>query len=483
MATPGSSGLSEPDGQDIDPQALRREWLILVTVGLGTMLAPLNSTMIAVALPQIMDRLRVDVSSAGWLATAYLIAMASLQPVTGKIGDRLGRRWLILGGLLYFGAASTGAALSTSLPMLLFFRVQQGIAGAVALPNGMALMREIVPAGRRASRFGLLGALIALAAAGGPPLGGLLVEVLGWQSIFYVNVLFIVPALILGWSVLPSRPPGPRDRGVPFDLVGALLLSLLLIGLAWLLTQSRRGEVLVGLLPGSIGMLSVAAFFLWWELRHSDPVLQPRFFTRRAFAAATSAISLSNLAMYSTLFSFPILLSGQAGWTDLRIGLLLTAMSAAMVLFAPLGGRLADRFGRRWPTVAGLVLLSAGLLLLRLTWRIGPEVATAPALPLLLVGLGLIGVGVGLASAGLQTSAVEAVEPHEAGVASGVFSTSRYLGSIVGTSALAVLLGGQVAGAAVASDGVEAMFLMVIVAALLSVGVSLGLRDRPVEVA
>ena len=129
---------------------LHVEHWLLVMVALSVALAPLNSTMIAIALPNIIQDLNANVTTAGWLVTGYLIAMASLQPVAGKLGDRLGRRTLMLGGLVYFGVVSLGATLAPNLPLLLLFRIQQGIAGAIVLPNGMALLREVVPAERRA---------------------------------------------------------------------------------------------------------------------------------------------------------------------------------------------------------------------------------------------------------------------------------------------------------------------------------------------
>ena len=190
---------------------LSSERATVITVALATMLAPLNSTMIAVALPHVIAEFGADIASAGWLVTAYLIAMAALQPVAGKLGDRLGRRRLILGGVAWFGLASMGAATASSLSALLFFRVQQAIAGAVALPNGAALLREVVPADRHAGRFGWVGAAIALAAAAGPTLGGLLVGNAGWRAIFYVNLIFILPALLLGWRSLPD-PTGAGNR-------------------------------------------------------------------------------------------------------------------------------------------------------------------------------------------------------------------------------------------------------------------------------
>ena len=437
---------------------------MIATVALATMLAPLNSTMIAVALPSVIQEFDADVAAAGWLVTAYLIAMASLQPVAGKLGDRVGRRPLILWGVACFGLASMAAAWTSSLPALLFCRVLQAVAGAIAVPNGAALLREVIPAERRAGRFGLVGAAIATAAAAGPPLGGFLVGQAGWRAIFLVNIVLVVPALLIGWRSIPAARVTETRR--TFDLSGAVLLLTVLVGAAALLTRgSRDGIALVAAI--SLGGLALA--FVRWELRHKNPVLQPRLFRHRTFAAANAAIALSNLAIYTTLLAIPILLSRRAGWTSTEVGLVLAAMSMGMVVFSPLGGRLADRLGRRWPTVLGLLLLSAGLVPLALT---GGAVDTLP----LLVGLGVAGAGIGLSSAGMQTAALEAVGPEESGVASGVFSTSRYLGSIVGASLLAGMLGPTEDGL----EGFGPLFSMTLATAVLSALASVALHDRPV---
>jgi EmrB/QacA subfamily drug resistance transporter len=462
MVTPVSSASVPIEAATVTSPSSERA--AVITVALATMLAPLNSTMIAVALPHVIAEFGADVADAGWLVTAYLIAMAALQPVAGKLGDRLGRRYLILGGVAWFGLVSLGAAAASSLSALLFFRVQQAIAGALALPNGAALLREVVPADRRAVRFGLVGAAIALAAAAGPPLGGLLVWTAGWRAIFYANLLFILPTLALGWKSIPVGPGRRAEH--PFDLSGAVLLSATLVGMAGLLTHGPKNNPALAPTLG-VALAFLVGTFLWREFLHPDPVLQPRFFGRRAFAAANAAIALSNLAMYSTLLAIPILLSRRTGWRSTEVGLVLAAMSIGMVVFSPIGGRLADRLGRRWPTVAGLSVLTLGLLPLAQTRG---EISTLG----LLGALGLAGAGLGLSSAGLQTAAIEAVGPQDSGVASGVFSTSRYLGSIVGSSLLAGLVGPP-------SDGVGgfgAVFVMAVAAALLSALVSLALQDQ-----
>ena len=461
MATPVSSVPSERlEQRAVVAERTSAEWAILATIALSTILAPLNSTMIAVALPDVMRTFGSSLATTDWLVTGYLIIMAAIQPVSGKLGDRLGRRRMLLGGLCYFGVASLGAALAPTLPVLLLFRFQQALAGAIALPNAAALVREVIPAERRAGSYGMVGAATGLAAASGPPLGGLLVGTAGWQAIFWVNVPFVVAALFLGWRALPASV----RRSVParFDVVGAVLLFAVLAGLSLLLRQAGAG-ISDAFWLATIALVVGAAILVWQELRHPDPVFRTRFFGNRAFSAAAAAVCLSNLAMYSTLLALPIILSHRANWTSAKVGLVLTALSAASAICGPIGGRLADRFGRRWPVVGGLVILSIGLLPLALT-----GVASAAEL---LIALAVAGVGLGLSSAGMQTAAVEAVGPHEAGAASGMFSTSRYIGSIAGTSILPAFLG---ASAVASGNGV---FIMVVAAAILSVAASLGLRS------
>ncbi len=470
------TGAVRADGPGLAP-ALERA--VLIAIALAALLAPLNSTMITVALPQIIEEFSASVTTAGWLVIAYLITMASLQPVGGKLGDRLGRRWLILGGLTYFAAASLGAAFAPSMEWLLAFRVQQGIAGAILAPNGVALVREIVPASRRAGRMGAIGAAIGLAAAAGPPLGGALAALIGWRAIFVVNFVPILPALVLGFWALPSSVSrvasglgrqvrtSSNSAGRPFDAIGAALLLVTLGGTAGLLSQSRMAEPPVPLAVGAPSLAIIVGALLWRELRHPDPVFQPRFFRLRSFAAANGAIALSNLAMYSTLLTVPLLLAARSNASTIETGLILGALTVGMLLFAQPGGRLADRFGRRRPVVAGLAIFSLGVLPLALG---GSEIS----LPALVVALAVAGVSLGLSSAGLQTSAVEAVLPEQAGSASGVYSTSRYFGSIVGSSVLAAVLG----SGAGSTSGFGVIFLMVVIAAFLSMGLALGLRGR-----
>lgn len=382
----------------------------LVSVTLSGILVPLNSSMIAVALPEIMRDFHIEVSAAGWLVTAYLITMVALQLVAGKLGDHMGRRKVLLGSLLYFGLASLVAVYSPNLMILLFARIQQAISGAFLATNGLALGFEIVPAERRGRDLGLLNAAFVLAAAGGPLLAGLLIKLMDWRAIFWVNIPLVLIALLLGWSTFPAN-------------------------------RLMQGN-------NSIDLSEI------WQLLRD-----------RTFLCANGTLMLMNLAMYMTMLTIPILLSNQVGWTSLQTGVVLSAMSVTLAFFSPIGGRLSDRRGKRLPNLAGLMALTIGL-------SSSTILGEAITLPILLSCLGLVGAGIGLCSISLQTAALEFARPEQTGMASGISSTSRYLGSIIGSGILTGFLGATQAG------NFKLIFLIATIAAMCAVIVSLGVQNR-----
>ena len=440
------------------------ETRILLTVVLGAALVPLNSTMIAVALPRLIEDFHSSLASVGWLVTGYLIAMASLQPVSGNLGDRLGRRPLVLGGLAWFGVASLGAGLAPGLPLLIAFRIQQAVAGALIFPNGIALLRESAPPGRLGRRLGIVMGTLPLAAAIGPLLAGLLLAAGGWRAIFLVNLPLLVAPLVLGWSSIP-RSSRPRAAG-RFDLAGAVLLSMVLVAAAWALNRGLAAGDGIAALAVAV---AAAAAFARQELRHPQPVVQLRLFRNPQFVAANGAVALSNLAMYVTLFALPILLGRRAGWSGTEIGLVLTTMTLTITMFAssPVGGRLADQRGARLPAAAGLTLMTACLIPLAL----GPADVSGAALVAMLLG---VGAGLGLASVPLQLAAIDAVDVAMVGFVSGMFSTSRYLGSIAGIS----LLAGPLAPAATGLEGFRPLFAVIAGAAAASAAFAFLLPGR-----
>jgi MFS transporter, DHA2 family, methylenomycin A resistance protein len=315
-----------------------------VTVLLATALAPLNATMIVVALPRVMADLHAAAGASSLLVTGYLAVMAVLPAAGGRLGDRLGRRAALLAGLGVFAAAALGAALAGGLPVLIACRVAQGAGGALAFPNALALVRERVTNTGRGLAFGMVGAAMALSAALGPPLGQLLVSYGGWRWLFLVNLPLAGLALV---AVSVSVPATPR---VPVRLPRR---------------AGRGGEA---------------------------PLLR-----NGGLAAATLAMALGNAALYAALVGVPLLLAGAQG------ALLLTGLLAAAALVAPLAGRLADRRGRRFAAVLGLCVLAAGLLPIAV---VGPHLGVrAMAAGLALAGAGLGAASTAIQTGGVETVA------------------------------------------------------------------------------
>lgn len=404
--------------------------LLVPAIALGTTLAPLNSTMIAIALPGIQDAFGVSVTETAWLVTLYLVAMAVGQPVGGRLGDLYGRRRLYLLGLAWFAVASAGCAFAPNLWWLILFRTQQALAGALSVPNGTALVRDAVPPERRGTTFGIIGLAAGTAAASGPPLGGALVHAFGWSAIFWANVPVVGVALVLAWLSLPQHQDDGRRRS-RFDIGGSLLFALALAALIVIPTLLKIGAPLLAAAAGVLG-IAIGAVFARRELTIGSPVIDLRLFRGVPFAAACAAILLSNLVMYTTLLGLPLYLERVRGHGVEVSGMMLAALSAFSALWGPLGGRWTDRRGRWLPAVAGATVLLAGTV--GLTLGVGGD-----ALPPIGIALGVMGVGLGVAGAPVQTAAVEAVPGEKAGAAAGIYSTSRYLGSVIGSSVLALL--------------------------------------------
>ncbi len=460
---------------------LSRQRAVLLAVALCGILPPLNTTMIAVALPNLLRHLGAGVAGGGWLVACYLIAIAPVQPIAGKLGDRYGRRTLMLIGLAAFAVFSVGAGLAPSLPVLIAMRVLQGLSGALVFPNATGLIRELIPERRRAKAYGLFGSVIGVSAAVGPPIGGGLTSLLGWRWIFFVNVpVTLVAAFLLVRVVRAPRPapaaPFPetassaaaasRPPGRPtFDVAGAVALAVLLGGASALALEGGRIGGAPVIAPVAAAIAVLFALFLLRESRHPDPIFDPRLFRNRGFAAAAAGVSFGNLALYTTLLATPLLFERTTGWSDGQIGLALAVLSAPTALLAPLGGTLADRLGRRLPATLGQAIVAVGLVPLAL-WP-----ATSPGV--VLTCLAVAGVGGGLTGAAQQAAAVEAVSADKAGVASGIFSTSRYIGGIGGSVVLAGLLNGRLG-----ADGFGALFAVTAVAGLLAAAAGLGLPGR-----
>ena len=431
---------------------------LIGAVVFAVVVAPLNSTMLAVALVPIREDFDVGTSAAAWLMSAYFIAMAVMQPLGGRLGDQLGRRKLFLGGAVAFAIASALAMVAWSFPVLVIFRVAQAIAGGLMFPNGMALLREEIPAHQRGKAFGAMGALIGLAVGGGPPLGGLLASAFNWRVLFATNLPLIAIALVLAIRYLPADRPSSGSRAKP-DLLGAtwLLAALTLLYLTGSLLGDRDTTAIIK--PLSVAGLAIVAgaFFVLRQRRAVNPLVDFALFRTRAFAAGTTSSLLSNIVMFSVLVSVPLYVHDLRGGSEAQAGLLLGVMAVFTIGLAPAAGVLMDRIGRRKPAVAGGLILLIGT-------GMANGVGDNTAWWLIVVALWAMGTGSAFLQSSLQIASIEALPREQAGSASGIFATTRHVGGLLATAMVAALVG---------SGGLDSVLPMRLLAGILTV-VSLG---------
>ena len=403
----------------------------VLAIALANLLVPLNSTMIVVALPLIGRDLGADRIASAWLITSYLIVMASLQPIAGRLGDRFGRRRFMLGALGYFIVASVGAAFAPNLVVLIVFRLQQALAAAAVVPNSLALLRGRAVDGKAGAYFGISGATSSVGAAVGPLLGGLLAA-FDWRLIFLVNLPLAGLALFMAVRSLPAGDP-PRRAARP-DIAGAIALGVLLSAAAWTLTSATTTTLPPALAVGiGIAIAIGGVVFVRYESGHADAALPPRFFAIRGFSAANLTIALSNLALYGTFLAVPVILAGTGPDATLHAGIALSVQAVAMTLLFPVSGALVDRFGARWPTAFGGLLIAVALGALAL---LGP----GGGFEAMLVFMPITGAGVALTFPATRIAAMDAVPARFAALASGVTSSSRYFGGIIGALVAGVTL-------------------------------------------
>ena len=450
------------------PPRVTGERLLLAAVALGGLLAPLNSTMIAVALPDIRSDFALSHGAITWLVSSYLITMAVAQPVAGSLGDQLGRVRVFRVALLAFLVCSLAATLAPSFELLVALRIGQAASGAALIPNGMALLRTVVPLRRLGRVNGLFGSAMAVSAASGPLVGAALLEVSSWRLLFLVNVPVVALALLLH-SRLRYADERASDRA-EIDWLGGALLAAILAGITWLLASFGGDAGGLATAAISAAVLAAGAAFVRRQMVARVAVVPWRLFRRRSFAAATAYIMVSNLVMYTSLLTIPFFVREVQDGGPATIGLLLGAMSFLMAALAPISGRLSDAVGRRAPAFAGAVLGFAGALLL--VAGIDADVSFG----YLAVALALVGSGIGLGGGAATTAAIEAAPRALAGSASGTNSMMRYIGSIVGAGVLAGLLGSGDGAPTV--DVFRALFAVVAAMALVTVVSATAIHTR-----
>src|SRR4051812_39028459 len=401
-------------------------WVFAITSAALFMFS-LDRLVVINTLPVIRADLHAGVEGLQWTMHAYTLTFAVLLLTGAALGDRFGRRRLLIVGLTIFTCGSAAAALAPSIEGLVTARAVQGVGGAILTPLTLTILTAAVPVRRRGLALGAWGGVGALGAGLGPLVGGALAEFLSWHWVFWLNVPLGLILIPLARHRLPeSHGPGRR-----LDLVGAAIASVALFILVWgLVRGADQGwgspQILIATGVGGIGL----ATFVGWELHAPAPMVPMRFFGNRAFAAANTASLLNYMALFGSLFLLPHLLQPGLGSPPLQAGVRLLPWAIVPILIIPVAGALSDRYGSRPLMALGLALNAAAF-----AW-IATVAAPGLAYQRLVPALLLLGAGNGLFYAPVAAAALGAVRSAQHGQASGTTLAIRELAGVLGIAVL-----------------------------------------------
>ncbi|MFF9339029.1 MFS transporter [Streptomyces sp. NPDC014773] len=419
---------------------------------LGQFMVLLDNTIVGAALPDMQQRLHTGLTGLQWIVDAYVLLVAMLLLSGGVFADRFGRKRVYLAGVAVFTAASVLCSLAPSLGWLIAGRVLQGIGAAALSPASLALLASAHPVPQeRVKAIGLWAGLSGIGLAAGPAAGGVLTDAFGWPAIFLVNLPVGVVLLLVGLRHLDeSRNPGAPAIDVPGTVLSVLGVGVLTYGL---IEGGARGWTSPVILGSFAAAALLLAAFVAVEARRSAPMLPPRLFRRRSFTVSHTAMGVVGFALMGSSFFFSQFFVHVQGSSVLRAGLQTLPMSLAMVVVSPYAGRLAARYGFRVVVTTGLTLAGPGLLALgtvhadtgygNVWWR-----------------LAVVGTGFALTLSPLTGAAIQAVGPQEGGLASGISSTTRQIGAVLGVAVLGAVVRARQSGGASFEAGLDSAFVV-----------------------
>ena len=408
-------------------------------VTLAQFMAVMSTSVVSVALPTIGRDLHASSTSLEWIVDAYVIVFASLLVAGGVLSDRRGRKGMFMAGVSLFGLGSLVAGVAPSVGWLLAGRVIQGLGPAAVTPTSLAIISATFDdAGERAAAIGVWSSGSGLALAVGPAVGGLLVDAIGWRSVFLLNVPVAVVVVALAVRFIPvvARTPSAAH----FDWTGAFLTTAGVGVLTFGIIEGPSQGWSSGLILGAfIVAFCALAAFVAWEERHESPLIDVSLFSRAPFTVA----NLAGLAVFFAFIGSIVYLSAYfqqvEGRSALGAGLAVLPVGLGFFVGAPLSGRLVGRFGPRFPMVLGLVLCAAGMFgLLRLT----PDSSIGSVW----WDLGAVGLGGGLSLTPMTATAMAAVRSQRAGMASAIHNSMRQVGQALGVAVLGSLVYAGVSG-------------------------------------
>ncbi|MFI8834267.1 MFS transporter [Streptomyces afghaniensis] len=408
----------------------RRRMLVLAICCMSLLIVSLDNTVLNVALPSMQHDLHASTSGLQWTIDAYTLVLASLLMLAGSTADRIGRKRVFMAGLVVFTLGSVLCSLAPSLEALVAFRMVQAVGGSMLNPVAMSIITNTFTDPReRARAIGAWGAVVGISMAAGPLVGGLLVESVGWRSIFWINLPVGLAALLLTLRFVPeSRAPEARRP----DPVGQLLVIVLFGTLTYAIIEAPSTPF-ASIVPPAVVALAALIGLLWYEPRRAQPLIDLRFFRSAPFSGATVIAISAFAALGGFLFLSTLYLQNVRGLGALEAGLWMLPMAVPTFLCAPLSGRLVGSRGPRVPLlIAGCAMTVSGILFAAF------EAETSDTT--LFAGYVLFGIGFGFVNAPITNTAVSGMPRAQAGVAAAVASTSRQLGQTLGVAVVGAVL-------------------------------------------
>ncbi|MEU9238388.1 MFS transporter [Streptomyces sp. NPDC048385] len=411
-------------------------WFTLITVAVGVMMVALDGTIVAIANPAIQKDLGATFAQVQWITNGYFLALAVSLITAGKLGDRFGHRQTFLIGVVGFAAASGAIGLSDSIGLVVTFRVFQGLFGALLMPAALGLLRATFPAEKLNMAIGIWGMVIGASTAGGPILGGVLVQHVSWQSVFFINVPVGALALVLGLVMLLDHRADNAPRS--FDLLGIALLSGAMFCLVWALIKAPSwgwgdGKTWTFIAVSALGF----GLFSFWETRVKEPLVPLGLFRSVPLSAGVVLMVLMAIAFMGGLFFVTFYLQNVHGMDPVDAGLHLLPLTGMMIVGSPLAGAAITRLGPRIPLAGGMAATAIAMYGMSTL-----NAATGSALMSLwfaLLGLGLAPVMVG------ATEVIVGNAPMElSGVAGGLQQAAMQIGGSLGTAVLGAVMASKV---------------------------------------
>jgi EmrB/QacA subfamily drug resistance transporter len=425
--------LPEPAAAPFFERRSSYAWFVVATVCMGAFIGQVDASIVQLAMPSFEDVFDAPLSAVSWVAVAYVLAFAAVLPAFARLAEIGGRKTLYLCGFALFGVFSALCGLAPNLPLLIAFRVLQGIGGSMLGANSVVILVAAAGPVRRAKALGIMAAAQAVGLSLGPTLGGVLLATFGWRSIFWVAVPFAIFGAAFGWLIVPKTTAFAKDRR--FDASGAALLIPALIALMMTIAEGRAWGPSLPLIACIVAGPILLGLFIWREGKAPAPLIDLRLFGSAAFSAGCIGVLISYAMLYGMFFAMSFALI--RGYHDpaFAAGLRLTTVPVTLGLVAPFGGVWSDKRPRLVMVSGMAVCLAATLALTRLL------AGTAESLTGVMAALAAYGAGLGLYIAPNNTATIGAAPADKSGVAGGLLNLLRVFGTGIGVAAASTVLG------------------------------------------